>query len=79
MIPIAISLAINLGLDPRPFVIATYRLFGKLCLQLGIKPTLIYMVLVAILYDFTKVGLPLNIICFIVATFIPMFGNFIMK
>ena len=79
MIPIAISLAINLGLDPRPFVIATcIASSASFATPIGYQTnTYVYGAGGYRFTDFTKVGLPLNIICFVVATlFIPMIWEF---
>lgn len=79
MIPIAISLAINLGLDPRPFVIATcIASSASFATPIGYQTnTYVYGAGGYRFTDFTKIGLPLNIICFVIATiFIPMIWEF---
>jgi di/tricarboxylate transporter len=79
MIPIAISLAMNLGLDPRPFVIATcIAASASFATPIGYQTnTYVYGAGGYRFTDFTKIGLPLNIICFVVATiFIPMIWEF---
>ena len=79
MIPIAISLAMNLGLDPRPFVIATcIASSASFATPIGYQTnTYVYGAGGYRFTDFTKIGLPLNIICFVVATvFIPIIWEF---
>ncbi|MDG1702411.1 MAG: SLC13 family permease [Opitutae bacterium] len=79
MIPIAISLAINLGLDPRPFVIATcIASSASFATPIGYQTnTYVYGAGGYRFTDFTKIGLPLNAICFVIATiFIPMIWEF---
>lgn len=79
MIPITISLALNLGLDPRPFVIATcIASSATFATPIGYQTnTYVYGAGGYRFTDFTKIGLPLNIICFVVATiFIPLIWEF---
>ena len=69
MIPIAISLAINLGLDPRPFVVATcIAASASFSTPIGYQTnTYVYGAGGYRFTDFTKIGLPLNIICCIIS------------
>ncbi|MFL2848109.1 MAG: SLC13 family permease [Coraliomargaritaceae bacterium] len=79
MIPIAISLAINLGLDPRPFVIATcIASSASFATPIGYQTnTYVYGAGGYRFTDFTKIGLPLNVICFVVSVIlIPMVWEF---
>ena len=66
MIPIALSLALNLGLDPRPFVIATcIASSASFSTPIGYQTnTYVYGAGGYRFTDFTKIGLPLNLICF---------------
>ena len=79
MVPIAIGLAVKLGLDPRPFVIATC-IAGSASFSTPIgyqTNTYVYSAGGYKFTDFTKFGLPLNIICFLVSILlIPIFWEF---
>jgi di/tricarboxylate transporter len=69
----------NLGLDPRPFVIATcIASSASFATPIGYQTnTYVYGAGGYRFTDFTKIGLPLNAICFVIATiFIPMIWEF---
>ncbi len=79
MVPIALGIATTLGVDPRPFVIATcIAASASFATPIGYQTnTYVYGVGGYKFFDFTKVGLPLNIICFIVTvSVVPMFWKF---
>jgi di/tricarboxylate transporter len=79
MVPIALGIAATLGIDPRPFVVATcIAASASFATPIGYQTnTYVYGVGGYKFFDFTKVGLPLNIICFIVTvTTVPMFWTF---
>lgn len=68
MVPIALGIATTLGVDPRPFVIGTcIAASASFATPIGYQTnTYVYGVGGYRFTDFTKVGLPLNIICMIV-------------
>jgi di/tricarboxylate transporter len=68
MIPIALGIAATAGIDPRPFVIACcIAASASFATPIGYQTnTYVYGVGGYKFFDFTKVGLPLNIICFCV-------------
>ena len=68
MVPIALSIAGTLGVDPRPFVIATCIAgSASFATPIGYQTnTYVYGVGGYKFGDFAKVGLPLNLICFVV-------------
>lgn len=79
MIPIALSLAGNLGLDPRPFVIATcIASSASFSTPIGYQTnTYVYGAGGYRFTDFTKIGLPLNLICFVLSiVLIPIIWEF---
>jgi di/tricarboxylate transporter len=79
MVPIALGIAATLGIDPRPFVVAScIAASASFATPIGYQTnTYVYGVGGYRFFDFTKVGLPLNIICFIVTvTVVPMFWDF---
>jgi di/tricarboxylate transporter len=79
MIPIAISLAINIGVDPRPFVIACcIAASASFSTPIGYQTNTYVWGAGGYKYlDFTKIGLPLNLICFLISiALIPSIWNF---
>ena len=79
MVPIALGIASTLGIDPRPFVVAScIAASASFATPIGYQTnTYVYGVGGYKFYDFTKVGLPLNLICFCVTiTVVPMFWSF---
>ena len=79
MIPIALGIAVTLGVDPRPFVVAScIAASASFATPIGYQTnTYVYGVGGYRFFDFTKVGLPLNIICFAVTvTVVPIFWDF---
>ncbi len=69
MAPIALSMATELGVDPRPFVVAvTFAASAAFATPIGYQTnTYVYGVGGYRFGDFLKFGVPLNIVCFIVA------------
>lgn len=79
MVPIALGIAATLGVDPRPFVVATcIAASASFATPIGYQTnTYVYGVGGYRFLDFTKVGLPLNFICFTVTLFVvPLFWDF---
>ncbi|MDB4345852.1 SLC13 family permease [bacterium] len=79
MIPIALGIATTLGIDPRPFVVAScIAASASFATPIGYQTnTYVYGVGGYRFFDFTKVGLPLNILCFIVTILVvPIFWDF---
>ena len=79
MIPIALGIAVTLGVDPRPFVVAScIAASASFATPIGYQTnTYVYGVGGYRFFDFTKVGLPLNLICFVVTvTVVPIFWDF---
>ena len=79
MVPIALGIASTLGVDPRPFVIAScIAASASFATPIGYQTnTYVYGVGGYRFFDFTKVGLPLNLICFVVTvTVVPIFWDF---
>ncbi len=79
MVPISLSIAATLGVDPRPFVIGTcIAASASFATPIGYQTnTYVYGVGGYRFTDFTKVGLPLNILCFTATVIIvPMFWQF---
>ena len=72
-------IATTLGIDPRPLVVgACIAASASFATPIGYQTnTYVYGVGGYRFFDFTKVGLPLNIICFIVTVFVvPIFWSF---
>ena len=79
MVPITLSIATTLGIDPRPLVVgACIAASASFATPIGYQTnTYVYGVGGYRFFDFTKVGLPLNIICFIVTVcVVPRFWSF---
>ena len=79
MVPIALGIAATLGVDPRPFVIAScIAASASFATPIGYQTnTYVYGVGGYRFFDFTKVGLPLNIICFAVTVaVVPIFWDY---
>ena len=79
MVPIALGIAVALGVDPRPFVVAScIAASASFATPIGYQTnTYVYGVGGYRFFDFTKVGLPLNLICFVVTvTVVPIFWDF---
>lgn len=72
MVPIALGIAATLGVDPRPFVVGScIAASASFATPIGYQTnTYVYGVGGYKFADFTKVGLPLNIICFIVTVIV---------
>ena len=79
MVPIALGTAQILGVDPRPFVIGTcIAASASFATPIGYQTnTYIYGVGGYKFFDFTRVGLPLNLLCFAITLIIvPVFWGF---
>ena len=79
MVPIALGIASTLGIDPRPFVVAScIAASASFATPIGYQTnTYVYGVGGYRFSDFTKIGLPLNIICFSVTiAVVPIFWSF---
>jgi len=72
MTPLALSLAVQLGVDPRPFVIAVcIAASAAFATPIGYQTnTYVYGVGGYRFADFMKFGLPLNVICFVIALYV---------
>jgi di/tricarboxylate transporter len=72
MTPLALSLAVQLGVDSRPFVIAVcIAASAAFATPIGYQTnTYVYGVGGYRFSDFLKFGLPLNIICFVIAIYV---------
>jgi di/tricarboxylate transporter len=74
--PIAIGLAQQMGVDPRPFVVAImFASSADFSTPIGYQTnTLVYVAGGYKFMDFVRTGLPLNVVLWIVASFvIPIF------
>lgn len=79
MTPVAISLGLTLGLDPRPFVIATcIASSASFATPIGYQTnTYVYAAGGYRFTDFVRIGLPLNLICCVVTWLVvPRFWSF---
>ena len=79
MVPLAISIAAGMGIDPRPLAIAiAFAGSASFATPLGYQTnTLVYGPGGYRFSDFTRVGLPLNLLLWIVATLlIPVWWPF---
>jgi di/tricarboxylate transporter len=79
MIPIAVTLAIELGVNPRPLIIAvTLAASCAFSMPMGYQThMMVYGPGGYRFTDFLRVGLPLNLICWIIACcLIPLFWPF---
>ena len=79
MVPIALGIAATIGVDPRPFVVAScIAASASFATPIGYQTnTYVYGVGGYRFFDFTKVGLPLNLICFAVTVaVVPIFWDF---
>jgi len=79
MVPIALGIAATTGIDPRPFVIACcIAASASFATPIGYQTnTYVYGVGGYKFFDFTRVGLPLNIICFCISIIvIPIYWKF---
>lgn len=72
MAPIAIGVAANLGMDPKPFIVAVaFAASAAFATPIGYQTnTYVYGVGGYRFSDFLRIGVPLNIICFIAAMLI---------
>ena len=72
MTPVALSLGPSLGVDPRPFVItACLAASASFSTPIGYQTnTYVYGVAGYKFTDFTRVGLPLNLLCFILSVLV---------
>ena len=79
MVPIALGIAATLGVDARPFVIGScIAASASFATPIGYQTnTYIYGVGGYKFSDFTRIGLPLNLICFtITVSIVPFFWKF---
>ncbi len=77
--PVAITTAVSMGVDPKPFAIAVmFAASASFMTPIGYQTnTLVYGPGGYRFFDFTRVGAPLAIACWIMASiFIPVFWNF---
>jgi di/tricarboxylate transporter len=72
MTPIAMGIAAASGIDPRPFVIAVcFAASAAFATPIGYQTnTYVYGIGGYRFKDFVKIGVPLNLICFIVAIYV---------
>ncbi len=79
MVPIALGIALTLGVDPRPFVIGCcIAASASFATPIGYQTnTYVYGVGGYKFSDFTRIGLPLNCICFLITvSVVPFFWKF---
>ena len=79
MVPIALGIAATMGVDPRPFVVGScIAASASFATPIGYQTnTYVYGVGGYRFFDFPKVGLPLNLICFAVTVaVVPQFWEF---
>ena len=79
MVPIALGIAATLGVDPRPFVVAScIASSASFATPIGYQTnTYVYGVGGYRFTDFTRVGLPLNLLCMAITIFVvPMVWEF---
>jgi di/tricarboxylate transporter len=72
MAPIAIGVALNLGMDPKPFIVAVaFAASAAFATPIGYQTnTYVYGVGGYRFGDFMRIGIPLNLVCFIAAMII---------
>jgi di/tricarboxylate transporter len=72
MAPIALSMAVELGVDARPFIVAVaFAASAAFATPIGYQTnTYVYGVGGYRFSDFLRFGIPLNIVCFLVALFV---------
>lgn len=72
MVPIALGIAAEAGLDPRPFIIAiTFAASAAFATPIGYQTnTYVYGIGGYRFMDFVRIGVPLNLICFAVAMYV---------
>ena len=72
MVPIALGIAAEVGLDPRPFIIAVaFAASAAFATPIGYQTnTYVYGIGGYRFKDFIKIGVPLNILCFLVAMYV---------
>lgn len=72
MTPLALSLAAQMGIDPRPFVIAVcIAASAAFATPIGYQTnTYVYGIGGYKFADFVKFGLPLNVLCFLIAIYV---------
>ncbi|MDQ5980745.1 MAG: hypothetical protein QG602_3723 [Verrucomicrobiota bacterium] len=72
MVPIALGIAAEVGLDPRPFVIAVaFAASAAFATPIGYQTnTYVYGIGGYRFKDFVKIGVPLNLLCFAVAMYV---------
>jgi di/tricarboxylate transporter len=79
MAPIALSLGAEIGVDPRPFVVVVaFAASAAFATPIGYQTnTYVYGVGGYRFSDFIRIGVPLNILCFIIAmVVVPMIWSF---
>ncbi|MEN9403540.1 MAG: hypothetical protein RL091_2243, partial [Verrucomicrobiota bacterium] len=72
MVPIALGIAAEAGLDPRPFIIAlTFAASAAFSTPIGYQTnTYVYGIGGYRFKDFVRIGVPLNLLCFAVAMYV---------